>query len=42
MVHLLDEEGNSVMGIPQEQLDQALDQAAENLPDSVVAIYGFW
>jgi yecA family protein len=42
MVHLLDDNGNSVMGIPQEQLDQALEQAAEKIPDSVVAIYRFW
>jgi yecA family protein len=42
MVRLLDDNGNSVMGIPQEQLDQALEQAAEKIPDSVVAIYRFW
>jgi len=42
MVHLIDESGNSVMGIPQEQLGQALDQAAEKIPASVVAIYKFW
>jgi hypothetical protein len=42
MVHLLDDNGNSVMKIPQDQLDQALDQAAEKIPDSVVAIYRFW
>ncbi len=42
MVHLLDDNGNSVMGIPQEQLDQALEQAAEKIPESVVAIYRFW
>ena len=42
MVHLLDDNGNSVMGIPQEQLDQALEQAAEMIPESVVAIYRFW
>lgn len=42
MVHLLDEEGNSVMGIPQEELDKALAQAAEEIPNSVVGIHRFW
>ena len=42
MVHLLDENGNSVMGIPQEDLDQTLDEATELIPESVVAIYRFW
>jgi yecA family protein len=42
MVHLLDDNGNSVIGIPQEELDQALNQAAEKIPESVVAIYRFW
>lgn len=42
MVHLLDENGNSVMGISQEDLDRTLDQAAKQIPDSVVAIHRFW
>jgi uncharacterized protein len=42
MVHLLDEEGNSVMGIPQEELDETLAKAAEEIPQSVVAIHRFW
>jgi len=42
MVHLLDDEGNSVMGIPQEQLDETLEKAAEKIPASVVAIQRFW
>lgn len=42
MVHLLDDEGNSVMGIPQEKLAEALDQAAAEIPQSVVAIHRFW
>jgi uncharacterized protein len=42
MVHLLDDEGNSVMGIPQEKLDEALDQAAAKIPQSVVAVHRFW
>ena len=29
MVHLLDDNGNSVMGIPQEELDQVLAEAAD-------------
>lgn len=42
MVHLLDDNGNSVMGIPQEELDKTLAQAAEQIPQSVVAIHKFW
>jgi len=42
LVHLIDEEGNSVMGIPQEELDEALDGAAEAIPTTVVGIYRFW
>lgn len=42
MVHLLDENGNSVMGIPQKDLDQTLDEAAEHIPEAVVAIHRFW
>jgi len=42
MVHLLDDNGDSVMGIPQEKLDETLALAAEKIPKSVVAIYRFW
>jgi len=30
---MIDEEGNSMMGITQDQLDKALDQASEVIPD---------
>jgi len=42
LVHLIDEEGNSVMGIPQAELDGTLDAATEAIPNSVVGIYRFW
>ena len=42
MVHLLDDNGNSVMGIAQEELDQVLAEAADAIPDTVVSIYQFW
>lgn len=42
MVHLLDENGNSVMGIPQEELGQTLDEATNQIPSSVVDIFKFW
>jgi uncharacterized protein len=42
MVHLLDEDGNSVMGIPLAKLNDALAVAAEKIPTSVVAIHSFW
>jgi hypothetical protein len=40
--HLLDDEGNSLVGAKQEQLDSFLDAAAERIPDVVPKIYGFW
>ncbi len=42
MLHLFDDTGNSMMGIPQEQLDATLDAAAEEIPNAVVAIHRFW
>lgn len=42
MAHLLDDNGNSVLGIPQEELDQALAEAAEQIAEAVVSIYKFW
>ena len=42
MVHLLDDNGNSVMGIPQEELDQVLAEAADAIPETVTGIFQFW
>ena len=42
LCHLIDENGNSVLGIRQEDLDATLAQAAENIPDAVAGIYQFW
>jgi uncharacterized protein len=42
MVHLLDDNGNSVMGIPQEELDQVLAEAADAIPDAVIDIFNYW
>ena len=42
LCHLLDKNGNSVLGIMQEDLDVTLAQAAEDIPDAVVGIYQFW
>lgn len=42
LCHLIDEKGNSVMGIKREDLFDALGQAAEDIPDAVVGIYQFW
>lgn len=42
MVHLLDDNGNSIMGIPQEELDETLAQAAEEIPKAVIDIHRFW
>lgn len=42
LVHLLDDNGNSVLGISQEQLDETLDDAAKQIPNAVVGIFKFW
>lgn len=42
LVHILDDKGNSVLGIAQEDLDAAIDEAAERLPQTVVDIYNYW
>ena len=42
MLHMLDEDGSSSMGIPQEDLSQTLDHAAEAIPGAVVGMYLFW
>ena len=42
MVHLLDDNGNSVMGLPQEELDQVLDEAADAIPEAVAEIFSYW
>ena len=42
IAHLLDENGNSVMGIPQEELDEVLAEAADAIPDAVSEIYQYW
>jgi uncharacterized protein len=42
MSHILDENGNSVLGIAHEDLDAALDDAAVRIPDTVVKIFLFW
>lgn len=39
LVHMLDENGNSMFGIAQEDLDDTLDTAAEAIPAIVPAIY---
>ena len=39
LVHMIDDEGNSAMGIPQGELDAALDTATEALSTIVPAIY---
>ena len=42
MVHLRDGEGNSVLGVPREDLDEALKEAAEEIPSSIFGIHQFW
>lgn len=42
MVHLLDEQGNSVLGISQDKLDNALAEAANAIPAAVEEIFSYW
>jgi uncharacterized protein len=42
LVHLLDDDGNSVLGVPQEDLEETLDLAADTIADTVSAIFRFW
>ena len=42
IAHLLDAEGDSVLGIPPEDLEDVLEQAAESLPASIAGIHRFW
>ncbi len=42
VAHLLDDNGNSVMGIPQEKLDEALAEATDAIPVAVAAMFAYW
>ena len=42
IAHMLDDEGNSMLGIPQDKLDVALAEAADAIPDAVSGIFKFW
>jgi uncharacterized protein len=41
LCHLLDDDGNSVLGSPQDRLSDALDAAAEAIPAAVAGIHRF-
>ena len=42
LVHILDESGSSPLEIPQDQINQVLDDAAEAIPTSVINIFRYW
>lgn len=42
LINLLDGHGNSVMGIVQEELDEALAEAADAIPAAVAAMFAYW
>jgi yecA family protein len=42
MIHILDQHGKSVLGVPQEELGEVLDQAVSEIAMSVYKIYAFW
>jgi len=39
MVHMFDEDGNSLFGLAQEDIDEVLLAAADTIPTSILAIY---
>ena len=42
LAHLFDEHGNSLLGIPNDQLNKFLDEASIKIPDAIVGIHRFW
>ena len=42
ILHMLDDNGSSVLGVPQENLDEALREAAEAIPKTIAQIYDYW
>lgn len=42
LAHLIDEDGNSLVGAQQEELDALLDSSAEKIPEVVPQIFQFW
>ena len=42
LLHMIDDQGNSMMSITREKLDKALDQAAEVIPETVARISSYW
>lgn len=42
MIHILDQNGKSVLGVPKEELGEVLDQAVSEIASSVCKIYAFW
>jgi uncharacterized protein len=42
MVHMLDDQGHSILGVSHDELDQTLAEAAEEIPRCVVGIHQFW
>ena len=42
MLHLMDDNGNSLMGVAQEDLDETLSEAAEEIPVAVAGIVDYW
>ena len=39
---MMDDNGHSVMGIPHEELQQVLAEAADAIPEAVTGIFQFW
>lgn len=42
LLHLLDENGDSILGVAKDDLDEAIDTAADAIPAVVLRIFRFW
>jgi len=42
LCHLIGADGNSVLGMPQDELARTLDVAADSIPATVIGIFRFW
>lgn len=42
MAHLFDDNEQSLLDIPEDQLPQTLDEAAKAIPEAIVGVHQFW
>jgi len=42
LAHILDDNGNPIVGVRQEDLDELLDKCADDIPLTVPHIFTYW